>query len=152
MTALHVAAEEGYLDIFKILLAHGADINLTDSVGRQALQLVPADKAIAFSRVASKHLIDTYLADLTEKEERQSKQALGLFASTFTFGTSVREKRDAAEALIQVLIGEADISTLETHQRALNQGNLGRVYKKINEIYLSKLPPVATHSSSLQHN
>lgn len=149
---LHVAAEKGYLDIFKILLAHSADIYLTDSVGREALQLVPADKATAFGQVASKHLIDTYLAELTEKEERQSKQAPGLFASTFTFGTSVREKKDAAHALIQVLIGETDLSTLEVHQRALNQGNLGKVYKKIKEIYLSKLPSVVTHTSSFKHN
>ena len=35
MTSLHYAAEDGYTDIVKILLDHGANVNTKDNIGKK---------------------------------------------------------------------------------------------------------------------
>jgi len=44
-TALHLAASEGHIDVVQYLIAHGANINLTDARGNK-----PLDDAIREKR------------------------------------------------------------------------------------------------------
>ena len=38
-TALHLAAEDGHVDVVKVLLQNGADVNAVDSKDQTALQM-----------------------------------------------------------------------------------------------------------------
>jgi hypothetical protein len=58
------------------------------------------------------------------------KSKISVLGNKFTFGFSRDEKIEAADALIQVLLGNKDVASLQPHYKALSQGRLGEMVSR----------------------
>lgn len=79
----------------------------------------------------------------------QGKDYKHVWGSVFG-GVTKSEKKAAVETLLNVIDGHANIEELKVHHKALNQGDLGAVYKLWNNAYQifnnRPQPPVSTVS------
>lgn len=90
------------------------------STGFCTLNYTPSPKTAPLikhlnSYISSRLCLDDYI------------RKISLFGFQINFGYSRYEKMDAADTLIQVLLGNMDVESLRPHRNALSQGILGRL-------------------------
>lgn len=112
-------------------------------------QLTVLKVTLKYSLEVEIHKIDTYLAN----RELNPNEYFNYF-SRFFGGCSLQEKKAAVSALKDTLAGQMTIEELErTHKKALNQGDLGKIYKELKAGRLLKMlakQPIANeHPGSL---
>jgi len=128
-TALYIAAQKGHLEIVQALTAKGARLDdasiahLTQHYGQNE---VANSTNILFE--LNKSQLSDYIIQRGADNAPDYKTTFTLFGKTLHFGFSKQEKLAAAIMLKCVLEG-ADPAALDQHEKALNNGELGRIYQ-----------------------
>lgn len=149
LTALMWAAQKSRLAITQFLLAHDGIDLLATYRGKRALDLadesspvfdalllahaqhhlpVAKEKLSASARKNPKVLLIDYLAK--RESEPVYKTSWSFFGFIKNFGFSREEKLNAANALKAVMFNNEDAVILESHQGALQNGELKGIYRK----------------------
>jgi len=129
VTALMIAAGKGHLEIVQALTAKGARLDdariarLTQHYGQNE---VANSTNILFE--LNKSQLSDYIIQRGADNAPDYKTTFTLFGKTLHFGFSKQEKLAAAIMLKCVLEG-ADPAALDQHEKALNNGELGRIYQ-----------------------
>ena len=139
-TPLIFAAEHGHQNVIDVLLKHHADISLplhTRSAYHDKFNMKVGDTAyhavIKSGRkgFASELKLIHYSKNVNLRADEHYKTSFTLFGHTFNFGCSAKQKKAAVKALTLVHFNGADKSTLDVHQEALNNGELGAIYNDL---------------------
>ena len=125
-TPLHVASKLGSTRIICSLLNKNANI---ETLNNQ--HLTPVDVAIKNSKYANELKLLDYLTKVNRREDNHYKASFKIFGHLFKFGCSAKQKKDAANALKNVIFDHADKSCLDAHRKALKNGQLKSIYRSL---------------------
>lgn len=106
------------------------DVNMVNKAGMTALEIASVTRQPNISRAINARMLSDYCRQIQSAPENYHKKSFALFGHKFDFGYSAAEKKLAAQALKDVIEGKKDKSTLEGHKGALNNGELGEIYRR----------------------
>jgi hypothetical protein len=139
ITPLHIAAQNGHLEIVKALIDSQADVNKACTNGATPLYIAAQHGRLEVIKALSQKRLDFYLGTINRRQDDDycnsfNKLCYDTIGFTF-FGYSAKQKKEAAVALKEVLKGSKDNSYLDEHKGALNQGELGDIYNLIKRVF-----------------
>jgi ankyrin repeat protein len=122
-TPLALAAFYGHTACVERLLAQGAAVDAINQDGWTILD-------IAMSRGQYPVALHLYVRAIALRDDHHYLRSVSMFGRTFTgVGKSAGEKKQAANALLRVVNGEADVESLKPHAASLANGQLGKIAK-----------------------
>lgn len=127
-TALHWASRQGHTKTLKVLLDHSAenkmDIEIRDRQGKTFADVAPKD-----SFFAAELKLMVYAKKVDQRDDDDYHLSVTLFGKQFNKGYSAKQKKEAAQALMNVSFNKADPACLIPHQKVLNDGELKSIYQ-----------------------
>ncbi len=111
-------------------MKNGADVNATCTYdGTTPLHIAKKNNHGEIVLAIIKQSLVNYSAKTNKRADDHYKTSLTIFGRKFNFGYSAKQKKEAAAALQRVIEGHDEASSLKSHQKVLNNGELKSIYQ-----------------------
>lgn len=131
---LHNAAKRGDIKHTEFLLGQGVSLFAKTRAGHDAVYYAKSAGNYHVVDLLLKSQLKQYLSNVQARLDRTDFMSRGLtvFKEVFNIFTP-KQKKSAADALLAVMSGSADRSSLNSHLAALQNGNLSVIYQRWEE-------------------
>ncbi len=142
MTLFMYAASVGHLPLVKLLVECGEDINQQSKRNFTAIDYAIEENhqdVVTFlkskganSKIsAAQKKLYAYIAEVDKRDDNHYLKSISCCFFKINFGCSAGKKKAAAKALLKVIKGTANPSTLFAHKEALENGRLKAIYRAL---------------------